>query len=164
MERFTVTAGRQLSIKSVASFCRFFNCGRFSLPADMLERELLSRHVAGKLATIDARQLEAFRASAGIHPTDAAWQIVVDGWKTAAPSKEMAVTELETWPETNLHDLVIREEVNRSVRENAALELYRRGSKFVRTLEFAAFLTMCIDRELVERKAGHEPCRVLDAL
>ena len=130
----------------------------------MFERELLARYNAASLAAIDARELETFRASAGLHAVDPSWELLVEKWRAAGPHIDVNVSELETWTDTNLHDLMIREEANRSVRENAALELYRRASKFIRTPEFATFLTLCIDRELVERKATHEPTRVLDAL
>ena len=132
--------------------------------ADMLEREMLARYAAGSLEQIDARQLETFRASAGMSVVDPAWALLIGKRRAAGPDRDVKVSELETWPDTNLHALMIRPEIDRSVRENAALELYRRASKFVRTPEFATFLTSCIDRELVERKAGHEPSRVLDAL
>ena len=136
----------------------------FKNRADMFERELLARYSAASLEQIDPRQFEAFRASAGVSAVDPSWQLLVRRWKAAGPDRDVKVGELETWPDATLYSLITRPEVDRVVRENAALELYRRVSKCVRTPEFASFLTGCIDRELVERKANHEPSRVLDAL
>lgn len=134
------------------------------LRSQTFEAELLARHGAASLADIGLRELEAFRAGASLAVIDAAWLLLLGRWKSAHDEPVVSVSELETWPDANLYDLLRRDDTLPNVRESAALELYRRGSPHVRSEEFTPFKTLCIDREMAERKARHDPVRVLDSL
>ena len=110
------------------------------LRPNLLQKELLHHYTVTSVAELDAPQMEAFRASAGLHPTDPAWLVLVDRWQAAAPGKKLEdVKELQTWPDHTLFSLMNREDLTWTVRQAAAVELHRRKSKYTRTVEFYKF-------------------------
>lgn len=128
------------------------------------ERELLARFGVKSIGELTVRELEQFRASGSIHREDRAWLSLLAHWKgLTGQNTAPEVSEIETWPDSVLYGLLCREAAPH-VHEAAAVELYRRSSKFCASEEFAQFKEIAIDRELRERKAGHDPSRVLDAL
>lgn len=131
--------------------------------SNLLELELLARYSAPSLADIGPREIETFRASAGLHPDDQAWLELTKRWQAERGESAEHISELQTWTDANLFDILLRD-ASANAQADAALELYRRGSKFIHSEEFEPFRTACIDRELKERRAGHDPTRVLDGL
>jgi hypothetical protein len=143
-----------------------------------IQGELLTRNGAADISQLTDRQLSAFRSQSGLQVNDPAWLLILSGWNQArcAPIVEaekirstprpntMNVAELVGLNDENLFSLICRAQVAENVKAASALELYRRGSRFVQTPEFARLKTLCVDRELADTQAPHDPARVLDAL
>src|SRR5215469_11349771 len=75
--------------------------------------------------------------------------------------------ELTAQTEVNLFHFILNPSVSRELQEQAASELYRRGSKYLEWPEFAAYKQKCVDEELKQYAATrttHDPNRVLEGL
>jgi hypothetical protein len=77
----------------------------------------------------------------------------------------MHIEELKGMNDVTLYHLLANPSSDKTVKEESAFELYKRGSKYLETAEFLPYKTQCIDRELktyAEARSTHNPNKPLE--